>query len=804
MKVFSVPLKALVVVFAGLLTAALLATCVAIGMFLYFDAQLPSAGHTESLDFSEPLRIYTADGKLIRRYGIKTRLPVTYDEIPHVLVEAIVAAEDDRFFEHPGVDYQGILRAAINLVITGTKSQGGSTITMQLARNLYLSPKRTYVRKIKEIILALKLESKLSKQRVLELYLNKIYLGSGAYGVAAAAKIYYDEKLSELTLAQAAMIAGLPKAPTTYSPLNHPELARQRRAYVLGRMLEIGKISQGAYKQAMAQPVIAAPQPGSAKDERVEADYVAEMVREKMIARYGEKAYTEGYKVYTTITSDRQHAAMTAVRHGLVAYDGRHEWRGARTSLAPEVLADSDALKRVLAELPEAGWLVPAAVMAVEGDHMLLQTRQYGRIKLGANDNPWLDPGDAAAQLASRGDVLRLLHENDPDDEWELAQIPQVQGALVSLDADTGAIEAIVGGFDFGLSEFNRATDAYRQPGSAIKPFIYATALANGFTAASLINDAPVVYGVYSQDTEDDWRPENYSHNIHGPTRLREGVVHSRNLMTVRLLRAVGIGTAVDYLARFGLPRDHMPRDLTLALGSATFTPLQMATGYAVMANGGYRVTPYLIDKIVGDGGNIVYQATPEVACQQPDGCSRLQLPGSGEAQQVAHTSTPKHDLAPRVITADNAYIISDIMRDVINRGTGGAARVIGRSDLSGKTGTSDNTTNAWFVGFNAELVAVTWVGFDRPRTLGWGETGAHAALPIWINYMRQALAGVPKSLMPRPENIVQVLIEPQTGQRALDGSGMAEIFKRGTQPTVQEARTYRGFNPADASDRLF
>lgn len=790
------------VLLAALLSAALLATCVAIGMFLYFDAQLPTASDTANLDFSEPLRIYTSDGKLIRKYGTKSRLPVTYEQIPKMLIEAFVAAEDDRFFEHPGVDYQGILRAVINLVVTGSKSEGGSTITMQLARNLYLSPKRTYVRKIKEIILALKLESKLTKQQILGLYLNKIYLGSGAYGVGAAAKIYYDKKVSELTLSQAAMIAGLPKAPTTYSPLNNPDLARQRRAYVLRRMRETGKIGQAAYERAMAKPITA--EAHSSGGERFKADYVAEMAREKMYTRYGEKAYTEGYRVYTTITSDRQRAAMAAVRHGLVAYDARHSWRGAQNSLSDEILSDQDALMQSLAELPSAGWLVPAVVTNVEGDQMMLQTRQHGEIELGANDNPWLDPGESAAELVSRGDIVRLLNEDDPDDPWELAQIPDVQGALVSLNPDTGAIEALVGGFDFSRSKFNRATDAYRQPGSSIKPFVYAAALASGFTAASMINDAPVVYGVYSQDSKDDWRPENYSHDIHGPTRLREGVVHSRNLMTIRLLRAVGIGAAIDFLARFGLPRDRMPHDLTLALGSATFTPLQMATGYAVMANGGYRVAPYLIKKVVGDGGKIVYEATPKVACSKPEGCTQLPLPGLDESRKVANEPAVDQSLAPRVITADNAYIISDIMRDVIKRGTGGAARVLGRSDLSGKTGTTDDTTNAWFVGFNANLVAVVWVGFDSPHTLGWGETGAHAALPIWIDYMRRALEGVPKSLMPRPDNIVTVLIDPRTGQQALDGTGMTEIFKRGTQPTVEEAQTYRGFDASGPSDRIF
>lgn len=790
-------LKAFEILFAGLLSAALLAVCVAVGMFLYFDAQLPAANHAAQLDFNEPLRVYTADGKLMRTYGIKARRPVTYEQIPQILVDAFVAAEDDRFFEHPGVDYQGIIRAAINLVLTGTKSEGGSTITMQLARNLYLTPKRTYVRKIKEIILALKLESKLTKQQILTLYLNKIYLGSGAYGVGAAAAIYYDKKIGELTLAQAAMLAGLPKAPTTYSPLNNPELARERRGYVLHRMLATGKIDRAAYERAMAKPVTTVTHD---TDERFQAgDYVAEMVRQKMLARYGESAYTEGFRVYTTVTSERQRAALRALRNDLLAYDARHAWRGAQASVSAEVLADHERLMQALQQRPEVGRLVPAAVTQVSGDTMTLVTRHYGRVVLDANDNPWLSPDGAAAELVARGDLVWLVKDDGTQSPWELAQVPEVDGALVALDPDTGAVEALVGGFAFNLTQFNRAVDAYRQPGSAIKPFIYAAALANGFTTASLINDAPVVYGVYSEDQA--WRPENYGHSIHGPTRLREGLVHSRNLMTIRLLRAIGIGTGIDYLARFGLPRERMPHDLTLALGSATFSPMQMATGYAVMANGGYRVQPYLIAKVVADNGKVVYQATPQVACQQADGC----VNPTAQGFKVSQTLPSGRERAPRAITAANAYLIGDIMRDVINRGTGAAAQVLGRSDLSGKTGTTDNTVDAWFVGFNAELVAVSWVGFDNPHTLGNGETGAHAALPMWIDFMRQALEGVPKSIMPRPENIVTVTIDPQTGQRALDGSGMAEIFTRSEAPTVEEARTYRGYDPsAPVPGRLF
>src|SRR5699024_7003072 len=466
-----------------------------------------------------------------------------------------------------------------------------------------------------------------------------------------------------------------------------------------------------------------------------------------------------------------------------------------------------EQLRQALRQQPAVGGLTPAAVLEVAGDTMTLQTRRHGSVELGAADNPWLKPGEQAAAMATRGDIVYLKHVDgaaDDDaagDQWQLAQVPEVQGALVALDPGTGAIEALVGGFDARLSLFNRATDAYRQPGSSIKPFIYAAALANGFTAASLINDAPIVYGTYSGEV---WRPRNYGRRIHGPTRLREGLVHSHNLMTIRLLRSIGISNGIDYLARFGLPRDRMPRNLTLALGSATFTPMQMAVGYAVMANGGYRVTPFLIDEIRVGEDRVVYKADPAIACPAGRTCAQLPMADMDmDAEEQADDADENY--APRVITAENAYIISDIMRDVINRGTGAAARGLGRSDLSGKTGTTDDTVDAWFAGFNSKLVAVSWVGFDAPFTLGVAETGAHAALPMWVDFMGRALADVPESTMPRPDDIVTVQINPRTGQRMLhDSGGIAEIFTRDSVPTEREARTYRGFDPSTSDDRLF
>ncbi len=792
MKAMPRAVKILVILLAGVLSAATLAVCIVAGVYLYFGPQLPDAGDIGELELNEPLRIYTADGKLIRQFGVERRLPRTFEQIPPIMVQAFLAAEDDRFFKHPGVDYQGIIRAAWNLITTGRKTEGGSTITMQLTRNLYLTNDRTYVRKIKEIILALRLESKLTKEQILEIYLNKIYLGSGAYGVGAAAQIYYQKPLDELNLAQVAMIAGLPKAPSRYSPMVNPELAIGRRSYVLRRMLETGAIDSQAFERAMAAPVTAS---APVADERFEADYVAELVRQDMIALYGEEAYTRGFEVITTLDSERQRAANRALRRALLAYDARHAWRGAETALDDSVLADPAELKNALGERRSAGGLVPAAVTEVAADEVSLQTGQHGAVTLAPADIPWLASGEDPATLVARGDVVRLAYTGNDDDSWSLAQIPEVQGALVALDPDTGGVEAMVGGFAFNLSNFNRAVQARRQPGSAFKPFLYSAALANGFTPASIINDAPVVYDGPTPD--DAWRPQNYSGRIHGPTRLREGLVHSRNLVSIRLLRAIGIGPAIDHISQFGLPEEQMPRNLSLSLGSASFSPLQMAQAYAVMANGGFQVEPYYIEKIIGDNGEAVFNATPAVACEQVAGCEVLQSADAPASEAGAR-------LAPRVIEAANIYIVADIMRDVIQYGTGRGALKLGRSDLSGKTGTTNEQVDAWFVGFNSELAAVTWVGFDSPLPLGSGETGARAALPMWVSFMGSALAGVPESIMPRPPELMSVRIDPQTGQRAIDGGGIVELFRPDNVPTVEEARSSREYTPSDDVEQLF
>ena len=788
-------MKFIVVLLAGLLSAATLAVIVAAGLYLYFGPQLPDAGDIGTVQLNEPLRIYTADHELIGEYGTERRIPLTYDQIPKRQVYAFVAAEDDRFFDHPGVDYQGIMRAVVHLIETGRKTQGGSTITMQLARNLYLSRDRTYTRKIKEMMLALRMESKFSKEQIIELYLNKIYLGERAYGVGAAAQAYYNKPLDELTLAQAAMVAGLPKAPSAFNPIANPERARQRRDYVLSRMRSLGFISQAQYDQAVATPVTAGQDHGNNKTNpvRYEAQYVAEMARQEIVSRYGDRAYTGGFSVTTTLSSSRQAAADRALRRDLLAYDSRHAWRGAETTIDTSLLSDEAKRRSALDEIATRGGLVPAVVLGTSGSSMQLATAQYGQITLGASQMPWLSSGRSAAKLAERGDVVRLAYTGSKDKPWTLAQIPKVQGALVAMDPHTGAIEALVGGFDYNLSKYNRAIQARRQPGSSFKPFLYSAALAHGFTAATLVNDAPVVYDSPSLDKA--WRPQNYSGRIYGPTRLREGLVHSRNLVSIRVLRRVGVGNTIDYVSRFGLPADQMPHNLSLALGTAAFSPLQMAQGYSVFANEGFRVEPYFIQRIENGHGEVEYQAKPQLACEDIFDCPMIDENGQ---------PLDADNLAPRVIEADNAYIVGDMMRDVIRHGTGRGALKLGRDDLSGKTGTTNDQIDAWFVGFNANLVAISWVGFDTVTPMGNAETGGHAALPMWVDFMGQALKGMPEAIPPKPEDLVTVMINPANGQRSLDGSGMSEIFRPDEVPSREQAERAGPDNSTNEVEQLF
>jgi penicillin-binding protein 1A len=703
------------------------------------------------------------------------------------MTQAVLAAEDDRFFEHPGVDYQGLLRAAFYLVRTGEKGQGGSTITMQVARNFFLSSEKTYLRKLNEIMLALKIEDELSKEDILALYLNKIYLGNRAYGVGAAAQIYYGVPVNRLTIAQLAMIAGLPKAPSRYNPIINPARALLRRNYVLGRMRDLGFIDDDAYDKAKAT-VDDARLHGLSQE--VTAPYVAEMVRAEMVSRYGEATYSAGYKVITSVDARLQMAAHRAQRDALLAYDRRHGYRG---PLSQQVLAEDSGEEQwmpLLKARPEINDLLPALVLATVDQSAVVYEPRRGVLRIDWPGLSWaapvLDNGkvgkapELAADILSRGDIIYITElpaTNKTEAGWQLAQIPDVEGALVSLDPHDGAIRALVGGFNFASSKFNRVTQAERQPGSNFKPFLYSAGLDHGFTPASLINDAPVVFE--DEGLEATWRPENYSGKVFGPTRLREALVHSRNLVSIRLLRAIGIGYTIDYVSRFGFDKKRLPRDLSLALGSGAVTPLEIVRGYSVFANGGFRPVPYFIDRIEDAKGEELYHAEPFVVC---DGCEeRIKRQREMETEPFVGPPTREDTLpvniAPRVLTPQNAYLIRSMMMDVIRRGTGRRARVLGRSDLAGKTGTTNDQRDAWFSGYTPDLVATAWVGFDKSKPLGAQETGGRAALPMWIDFMRTGLKGLPMRALEQPPGLVTVRIDPDTGLLASAGNPNA-IFE--------------------------
>jgi len=780
--------------FIGILGAAVLGLVAVGGAYLYIAPDLPTVDSLKDFKLQVPLRIFSRDGKLIAEFGEKKRIPAQYRDIPDLMIKAVLAAEDDRFFEHPGVDWQGILRAAYHLAKTGEKSQGGSTITMQVARNFFLSREKTYFRKLSEIFLALKIDHELTKQEILELYLNKIYLGHRAYGIGAAAQVYYGTDLDHLTLAQLAMIAGLPKAPSSYNPITDPPRAKLRRDYVLRRMFTLHFIDQKSFQDALAAPITAELHTLTAE---VEAPYVAEMVRSDLVARFGDDAYTAGYKVYTTIDSRLQQDANTAIHQALLEYDRRHGYQGPEKHLDLSQNQDPQQWRDILGQMAVFGGLQPALVTAVQADTataLLADGRQVQIPWQGLewarryiNENARGPAPQQASDVVSPGDVVRL--QSLPDGTWELAEVPQVEGALVSLRPRDGAIVALTGGFDFYYSKFNRALQAARQPGSSFKPFIYSAALEKGFTLASLINDAPVVF--QDQALESVWRPENYSGKFFGPTRLREALVHSRNLVSIRLLQAAGVDYVVDYLQRFGFDSKALPKNLSLALGSAAVTPLQLTKAYAVFANGGYQVEPYYIERIEDIKGQAVQLANPAVACPE---CSQDPGNDSTPTTRVAvndasrTTDVPSGlvvNQAKETITPQNAYLITSALRDVIRRGTGRHARVLGRHDLAGKTGTTNDQRDAWFAGFNTELVTTAWVGFDKTAPLGRLETGARAALPMWIKYMGKALKGVPEKSLPQPPGLVTVRIDPETGQlaNANDRHAIFELFRTNQVP---------------------
>lgn len=759
------------------------AACV---MYIYLESQLPDVDTLKSVQLQVPLRIFTQDKKLIAEYGEKRRIPVDYEAVPKLLVQAILSTEDQRFFEHPGVDPMGIARAGVELLRTGRKSQGGSTITMQVARNFFLTRKKTFLRKFNEILLAIKIDNEFSKEKILELYLNKIYLGNRAYGVAAAAKVYYGKKLNELTLAQMAMIAGLPQAPSSQNPISNPVAAKKRRNHVLERMYEEGHIEKAAYEEAISAPITASYH---VKRIEVHAPYVAEMIRQSLYNHFGEEAYNKGYHVYTTIDSRLQQAANDALEKSLLAYTKRHGYRGRIGQINLEEANDTIQLKEALKPFVKVGGLTPAVVTKLQNQRIQATIQTGESVEVSWDGLKWARPALAkgylgrapqeASDIVKKGDVVYLVHEG----QWHLSQLPEVEGAIVSLSPQNGAIKALAGGFNFYRSKYNRATQATRQPGSSFKPFIYAAALSKGFTLASLINDAPIVVEDPSQANL--WRPHNDNYQFYGPTRLRTGLIRSRNLVSIRLLEAIGVDNTIPFLERFGFDKETLPNSLSLALGSLTLTPLQLASGYAVFANGGYKVDPHLIDKITDSQDSVIIHTLPRTACAQA--CDTL----------------PDNQKAPEVVTPQVAYLINSALKDVIQNGTGRGAKVLNRRDIAGKTGTTNDQMDAWFSGFNAQYVTTVWVGYDNPKSLH--EYASRVALPLWVDYMREALKGQKESTLPIPRGLTSVRIDPKTGLRTRDlKKGVFELFRNENVPDYQEETTVKQTQQPDTVDNLF
>lgn len=760
-------------VVACLALVIVLALAVPIGFYsmaMYLAPTLPSMQEIQTASLEMPLQIYSHDDKLIGQYGNRMSLPVTYEEIPKDLTHAFLAAEDSSFFQHSGISIKGLGRAVTEVVTDDEGQTGGSTITMQVAKNYFLSPERTLNRKLTELFVARKMEDELTKDEILTLYVNKIYLGEGAYGIRAAAKQYYSKSLDKLTIAEMAMLAGLPKAPSKYNPVANPERAMTRRNWIIGRMHELGYITDAQYKEAIKAPIGL-----NVYQEKLDVNmpYLAEMTRYALVNRYGEKVLNAGWRVRLTVDSEQQIAAESAVLKGLIAYDHRHGWRGAEANDKP------------LSDFRIYGGMYPARVDKVNSRSFEATLASGKKVTVPWSGISWARKHisadrvgyypNNASQVVSEKDIVRLVATKNGN--WQLAQLPQVQGSLVSLNPDTGALNALIGGFDYNRSKFNRALQGWRQPGSTIKPLIYTTALEKGYRPDSIVSDSPIQVG--------DWQPKNSDGRFLGNITLRRGLYLSRNLVSIRLLQAVGISDARDLLDQFGLDKEKLPTTLSLALGTGQATPLQMATAYATFANGGHRVQPYFIDHIYNYQNELLFQANPQQACAK---CFNEQIDAdklaeqeklAAEAEDTENTATeetpeteeaaaerkrlqtydaspaadrlnaPKPtpiyaEQAPRILKPQVAYDMASILRDVVRHGTAVRARALGRDDIGGKTGTTNEAKDAWFAGFHPTNATVVWMGFDQPTTMGRHEYGGVAALPVWIDFMRTALKDTP------------------------------------------------------------
>ena len=827
-----------------------------IGTYFYIKSDLPSVDVLKDVRLQTPMRIFTQDGKLISQYGVKRRIPLTLEQIPLQLQQAVIATEDSRFYDHPGIDPIGMMRALVNLVVTGEKGQGGSTLTMQMARDFFLTREKKYIRKIREIILAWHMEQLLSKQEILELYLNKVELGHRAFGFGAAAQVYYGKSLNELTLAQIATIAGLPQAPSVLNPISRPERSVVRRRIVLLRMLDEEYINQEQYEQAVNAPVTAKKY---GAEIGLDAPYLADIIYSEMIELYGkDEAETGGYQIYSTTSSELQAAAQKAVRRNLHDYDERHGYQGPVKQLwLVDLVEDKDVLlsEQTISELnnsepwPEEQMLSylqevqtfesmhPAIVVKVNEKDIIIFNHQgkYSIIDWDGLDwaRPFINDAKQGPEPKIASDILQagaliLIRQREDDLHWQLAQYPQATGAFVALDPKNGAAQAVVGGYSFYQTQFNRATQAKRQVGSNIKPFIYSAALENGYTLASVINDAPITQ--WQSGSGNAWRPENSPAEYDGPIRMRVALSKSKNVVSVRLLRAVGLANVAEHLTRFGFDKDDIPVDETLSLGSGSHTPLEVATAMAVIANGGFLIQPHFIQRIENEMGDILWQANPVNACNpcisesqteqvdvDPQDIEALLAAEFGVAQQ-AEEPVENIPSAPQVISAENAFLVAEMMRSAVqyngswdNRGTGWrAAMLLERSDVAGKTGTTNDVRDTWFSGFTPNLVATAWVGFDdNNRRLGrttrnqnlinknpvkfnyignaliGSESGAHAAQPAWIRFMQYALADKPEHLLPMPTELLTVRIDKGTGKltNRTDKTSMFEYFTQGTEP---------------------
>ena len=703
-----------------------------------------------------PLRVYTADGVLMGEFGEERRAVVKIGEVPEQLKQAILAAEDDRFYQHGGVDYAGVLRAAYSNFTSGGARQGASTITMQVARNFFLSKEKTLTRKFSETLLAFKIEHSLNKDEILELYINQIYLGQRSYGFASASQVYFGKPLSDINLAEAAMLAGLPKAPSSYNPIVNPKRAKTRQAYVLRRMNEIGQISVQEYKEATGKALVIKRK---SQEFAVHAEYVAEMARQAVYDRYQEETYTRGFKVYTTVRQLDQQAAYQSLRQGVMDYDQRRGYRGPESfvKLVKNDVSQEEILESALQDRYDSGDLYAAVVLTANSKSVHAYRRGGERIEITGEGLKFAqkflsETAPAVQQRIHPGSIIRV--QKSDKGLWQIVQIPQVEASLVSIDPQDGSIRSLVGGFDFNRNQFNHVTQAWRQPGSSLKPFIYSAALEKGFTPATVINDAPISFSAAETGSK-PWEPRNFESKYDGPIRMREALAKSKNMVSVRILRAITVQYAQDYISRFGFDPSMHPPYMTMALGAGSVTPMQMAVGYTAFANGGFRVSPYFIQRIEDEKGNILEQAQPS---------------------QVAKN-------AVQIIDPRNAYLMTTMMQDVVERGTATRAKQLNRTDLAGKTGTTNDHVDAWFCGYQTGLVAVAWIGFDNPKSLGEHETGGRAALPIWVNYMGKVLQNVPMSPPISPQGVITARVNPATGFRVSHGGIMEHFLQEQLPP---------------------